>query len=72
MPLRAGLPVRIFAVAITMSLMSVSTSVQQDDLTAILKRANELKAAGQYDAALIEAQKLEAGMKARYGIGNAN
>lgn len=55
-----------------MSLMSVSTSVQQDDLTAILKRANELKAAGQYDAALIEAQKLEAGMKARYGIGNAN
>jgi hypothetical protein len=39
-------------------------AAQQGDLNAILKRAKELDAAGNYPAALIEAQKLEADMKA--------
>src|ERR1700732_2831982 len=45
---------------------------QQGDLDAIYKRLNELFAAGNYSAALVEAQKFEAGVKARFGSNNAN
>ena len=43
-----------------------------DDLNAILRRSDELRAAGNYAAALIEAQKLEAGIKARFGVNHGN
>lgn len=43
-----------------------------DDLNAILKRVNELRLSGQYDAALAEAQKLEIGIRTRFGTSNAN
>src|SRR5436190_1476634 len=41
---------------------------QQCDLNAIQNRFNELYTAGNYPAALVEAQKLEAGVKARLGV----
>jgi CHAT domain-containing protein/tetratricopeptide (TPR) repeat protein len=47
-------------------------AAQQGDLNAILKRVNELVAAGDYPAALVEAQKLETGVKARFGVNHAN
>src|SRR6266446_2462747 len=47
-------------------------AAQQGDLDASLRRFNELYAAGNYPAALVEAQKLEAGVKARFGINHAN
>ena len=43
-------------------------AAQQSDLNAILKRFEELYAAGNYPAALVEAQKFEAGVKARFGV----
>ncbi len=45
---------------------------QQDDLNAILNRSNKLRDAGNYAAALIEAQKLEAAIKAQFGTNHAN
>ena len=47
-------------------------AAQQGDLNAILKRFNELYAAGNYPAALVEAQKLEAVVKARFGVNHGN
>jgi CHAT domain-containing protein/tetratricopeptide (TPR) repeat protein len=47
-------------------------AAQQTDLGAILRRSNELRAAGNYPAALVEAQKYEAGVKARLGVNHAN
>ena len=47
-------------------------AAQQGDLGATLRRFNELYAAGNYPAALVEAQKLEAGVKARFGVNHAN
>ena len=47
-------------------------AAQVDDLTAILNRYNELEAAGNYAAALTEAQNLERGVKARFGVNHAN
>ena len=49
-----------------------AAAAQQGDLDAILRRFHELYAAGNYPAALVEAQKLEAGVKARFGVSNAN
>src|SRR5271166_933336 len=43
-------------------------AAQQGDLNAMLKRFNDLNSAGDYPAALVEAQKLEAAVKARFGI----
>jgi tetratricopeptide (TPR) repeat protein len=45
---------------------------QQGDLNAIFKRFNELYAAGNYPAALVEAQKFEAAVKARFGVNHSN
>ena len=36
--------------------LALTASAQQTDMNAILKRTNELNAAGSYDAALAEAQ----------------
>jgi CHAT domain-containing protein/tetratricopeptide (TPR) repeat protein len=47
-------------------------AAQQGDLNAIHRRYDELYAAGNYAAALVEAQKLEAGVKARLGVNHAN
>src|SRR5262245_41507964 len=47
-------------------------AAQQADLNAVWKRFNELYTAGNYPAALVEAQKLEAGVKARLGTDHAN
>ncbi len=45
---------------------------QQGDLNAIQKRLNEFIATGTYPAALVEAQMLEAGVKARFGPNHRN
>jgi CHAT domain-containing protein/tetratricopeptide (TPR) repeat protein len=62
------LPDSIVFVVIAMA----PAAAQQTDLNAILRRSNELHAAGNYPAALVEAQKLEAAVKARFGEKHAN
>ncbi len=47
-------------------------AAQQGDLDAILKRFNDLYNAGNYPAALVEAQKFEAGAKGRFGVNHPN
>src|SRR5262245_4065830 len=42
-------------------------AAQEADLDAILNRINEFYAAGHYPAALVEAQKFEARVKAQFG-----
>jgi CHAT domain-containing protein/tetratricopeptide (TPR) repeat protein len=48
-------------------LIMAPAGAQQGDLNAIIKRFNELYSAGNYSAALVEAQKYEAVVKARFG-----
>jgi tetratricopeptide (TPR) repeat protein len=58
-----------------MLLLSIAVApavAQQGDLNAILKRFNEFYGAGNYPAALVEAQNFEAGVKARFGVNHAN
>ena len=62
------LPGSIFIMVIAMA----PAAAQQGDLNAINKRFSELYAAGNYPAALMEAQKLEAAVKARFGVNHAN
>ena len=50
----------------------VPAVAQQGDLNAILRQFNELYDAANYPAALVEAQKLEAGVKARFGVNHPN
>jgi tetratricopeptide (TPR) repeat protein/CHAT domain-containing protein len=45
---------------------------QQGDLNTMLRQFNELYAAGNYPAALVVAQKLEAQVKARFGVNHTN
>jgi hypothetical protein len=45
-----------------------SATAQRADVEAIFKRVQELLGAGNYPAALAEAQKFEAAAKAQYGI----
>jgi CHAT domain-containing protein/tetratricopeptide (TPR) repeat protein len=47
-------------------------AAQQGDLDTMLRRFNELYAAGNYPAALVEAQKQEAVVKARFGVNHSN
>src|SRR3954469_17899518 len=47
-------------------------AAQQGDLNSMLRRFNELNEAGNYPAALVEAQKFEAAVKARFGEEHAN
>jgi CHAT domain-containing protein/ribosomal protein S7 len=51
--------------------MSPAVAQQVGDLKATLKRFEELYNARNYPAALVEAQKIEAGVKARLGVNNA-
>ncbi len=55
-------------------LLSMSPAVAQrgGDLDAILRRFSELRAAGNYAAALVEAQRFEAGVKAQFGVNHPN
>lgn len=63
----------IVVLLIVMALAVVPSSAQQaDDLNAILNRAKEYSAAGQYDAALAETQKVEQGVKQRFGTNHPN
>jgi CHAT domain-containing protein/Tfp pilus assembly protein PilF len=57
--------------ALVMAASGVPAAAQQN-LDAILRRAHEFGAAGNYPAALAEAQKLEAGVRARYGTAHPN
>jgi CHAT domain-containing protein/tetratricopeptide (TPR) repeat protein len=61
-------------VALVLGIASVlpPATAQQSDLSAILKRSQELLSARNLPAALLEAQKLEALMKARVGVNHAN
>jgi tetratricopeptide (TPR) repeat protein len=51
---------------------SAPAAAQQSEAAAIYQRYGELLAAGDYAAALIEAQKYEAVVKARWGVNNTN
>jgi tetratricopeptide (TPR) repeat protein len=62
------LPGSVFFVVIG----TAPAAAQQGDLDAIQKRFSDLYAAGNYAAALVEAQKLEVGVKARFGANHAN
>jgi CHAT domain-containing protein/Tfp pilus assembly protein PilF len=50
----------------------VIASAQQNNFNTMLKRANELSAAGQYNAALVEAEKLKAAVKRQFGENHTN
>jgi tetratricopeptide (TPR) repeat protein len=52
--------------------LAIPASAQQADIGAIYKRLYELYAAGNYAAALVEAQKYEAGIKTQFGTNHAN
>ena len=67
--LRSG---RVLSVTTLLFIAVTPAASQQGDPVAIQKRFNELYAAGNYPAALVEAQKLEAGFKARFGVNHAN
>src|SRR5262245_26014285 len=60
------------ALSLTLALAVTPAVAQQTDLNATLKRANELNISGNYPAALVEAQKLEAGVKAQFGSDHVN
>ena len=55
-----------FGFALAMAVV-VPSAAQQNDVNSIVKRFDALYNAGNYAAALLEAQKLEAAVKARVG-----
>jgi tetratricopeptide (TPR) repeat protein len=61
----------LFGAILFVLIAIVPAAAQQGDLNAIIKRFNELRAAGNYPAALVEAQKVEALVKARFGVAHA-
>ena len=62
-----------FTLALFLALAAlVPASAQQVDLSAIQRRFHQFHDAGNYPAALEEAKKLEAGVKARFGVDNSN
>ena len=71
MPKSTSLRSAIAAVVVA-TIATTFASAQQGDLNAILRSSNELYAAGKYDAALVEAQKLERAIKAQFGVNHAN
>jgi CHAT domain-containing protein/Tfp pilus assembly protein PilF len=52
--------------------LGVGLAVAAEDLDAILKRTNQDFDKGNYDAALTDARKLEAGIKAQFGVNHPN
>jgi CHAT domain-containing protein/tetratricopeptide (TPR) repeat protein len=71
-----ALILRCFSILSAATLLVTSAAApaaaQQGDLGAALKRFNELYDAGNYPAALVEAQKVEAMAKARFGVNHFN
>jgi CHAT domain-containing protein/tetratricopeptide (TPR) repeat protein len=62
---------RVFGLLLTVGILCAPVSAQQD-LNAVLNQTNQLVATGNYDAALVQAKKLEAGVKARFGANHPN
>src|SRR5262245_60614213 len=62
---RIGMPA--FLLALALSMAAAPAGAQTGDIAAIQKSYNQLFAAGEYAAALVEAQKLEALAKERFG-----
>jgi hypothetical protein len=62
-------PVKILIIALELLIAAAPgpASAQRADLEASMKRVQQLYVAGNYGAALAEAQKLEANAKARFG-----
>src|SRR5689334_8435076 len=54
--------------AALLTVLASAPAVAQADLQAIDRRMSQFSAKGNYAAALVEAKKLEAAAKARYGI----
>lgn len=65
------LPAVLAACSLVMACLAPAAA-QQVDINAIYNRLDKNLAAGDFSAALIEAQKLEAGLKARFGTEHAN
>jgi tetratricopeptide (TPR) repeat protein len=64
---------RVLSVTPLLFIIAVAPAAsRQGDPVAIQKRFDELYAAGNYPAALVEAQKLESEIKARFGVNHAN
>ena len=66
---RSAIAAVVVALAIS---AAASAAAQQADIGAIEKRYNDFYAAQNYAAALIEAQKLEAAVKAKFGTNHSN
>src|SRR6516162_10932735 len=62
----------ILAFFLAAYLALVPARAQQSDLQAIYKRYQEYYQAGNYAAAVVEAQKLEAVVKGRFGTSHTN
>jgi tetratricopeptide (TPR) repeat protein/CHAT domain-containing protein len=62
----------MFCALVTIFAAFAPAFAQQSDLTAIHKQFNDYYTAGNYPAALLEAQKLESGIRAQYGTGHAH
>jgi Tfp pilus assembly protein PilF len=60
-----------FGLLLIFGIPSAPVSAQQD-LNAILNQTNQLVAAGKFDAALVQAKRLEAGIKAQFGVNHPN
>src|SRR5271163_3791026 len=58
--------------AALIAFFSCAPASSAEDLNAILAQTNQLAAAGNYEAALVQAQKLEAGIKASFGVNHPN
>src|SRR5271166_2817259 len=70
---RACLCLSVLVSATLLVVIAVApAAAEQGDLDAMLRRFDELYAAGNYPAALVEAQKLEAVVKARFGVNHGN
>jgi len=62
----------LMGMILLVTILIAPAMAQQGDLNAIFKRFSELYRAGDYPAALIEAQKFEAVVKARFGVNHSN
>ena len=59
-------------IAVVLAIGSAPAAAQQSEAAAIYQRYGEVFAAGDYAAALIEAQKYEAAVKAQWGVNHIN
>ncbi len=64
---RSGVAAFVLALVLAMESTLMPASAQRGDLEAIFARMRDLSVAGNEEAALVEAQKFEALVKARFG-----